>query len=472
MTDKRLAVLVLAAGQGTRMKSALPKVLHAIANRPMVEHVLAAAGAAGAGAQHRRGRARHGGCRGGGGAGRDRGADDGARHRPCRDVGARRRCRTSPATCWCSMAMCRWSPPRRFAPCWRSGGAQPEAAAVVLGMRPADPGAYGRLVMTATASSRRSSRQGLHAGAARPFRSAMPGSDGDRRRAALRAARGHRQRQRQGRVLSHRHRRRGAAAGLLCRAVEAPAEDMLGVNSRAELAAAEALMQRRLRAQAMAEGVTLVDPEHRLLSADTPHRPRHRRRPVRRLRPAAAAWARACRSPPSATWSARRSATAPASAPSRGSGPAPSSATDVHLGNFVEVKNSRLEAGRQGEPSLLSRRQRRRRRRQYRRRHHHLQLRRLREASAPRSATGAFIGTNASLVAPVSVGDGAFIAAGSVITGRRAAPTRWPSRAAPQVTKPGSRRALSRAQDRREGAEAPREELTCAASSASSARRT
>ena len=37
-----LAVLVLAAGDGTRMKSARPKVLHEIACRPMLGHVLAA----------------------------------------------------------------------------------------------------------------------------------------------------------------------------------------------------------------------------------------------------------------------------------------------------------------------------------------------------------------------------------------------------------------------------------------------
>ena len=36
-------VVVLAAGQGTRMKSQLPKVLHQIAGRPMIEHVLRAA---------------------------------------------------------------------------------------------------------------------------------------------------------------------------------------------------------------------------------------------------------------------------------------------------------------------------------------------------------------------------------------------------------------------------------------------
>lgn len=38
--DSALAVIVLAAGQGTRMKSALPKVLHRIGGRPLVGHVL------------------------------------------------------------------------------------------------------------------------------------------------------------------------------------------------------------------------------------------------------------------------------------------------------------------------------------------------------------------------------------------------------------------------------------------------
>ncbi|NQW54088.1 MAG: bifunctional UDP-N-acetylglucosamine diphosphorylase/glucosamine-1-phosphate N-acetyltransferase GlmU [Rhodospirillales bacterium] len=40
-----IAVVVLAAGAGTRMKSALPKVLHPLANRPMLAHVLANAAA-------------------------------------------------------------------------------------------------------------------------------------------------------------------------------------------------------------------------------------------------------------------------------------------------------------------------------------------------------------------------------------------------------------------------------------------
>lgn len=48
MTRAALHCIVLAAGQGTRMKSALPKVLHAIGGKPMLGHVLDAVYAAGA----------------------------------------------------------------------------------------------------------------------------------------------------------------------------------------------------------------------------------------------------------------------------------------------------------------------------------------------------------------------------------------------------------------------------------------
>jgi len=42
------AVVVLAAGEGTRMRSTLPKVLHEMAGRTLVGHMLAAAAPLGA----------------------------------------------------------------------------------------------------------------------------------------------------------------------------------------------------------------------------------------------------------------------------------------------------------------------------------------------------------------------------------------------------------------------------------------
>jgi bifunctional UDP-N-acetylglucosamine pyrophosphorylase/glucosamine-1-phosphate N-acetyltransferase len=41
MTTRSVAAIVLAAGKGTRMKSDLHKVLHPIAGRPMLAHLLA-----------------------------------------------------------------------------------------------------------------------------------------------------------------------------------------------------------------------------------------------------------------------------------------------------------------------------------------------------------------------------------------------------------------------------------------------
>lgn len=45
MSDRALALVVLAAGSGTRMVSEIPKVMHTLAGRPLLGHVMATAGA-------------------------------------------------------------------------------------------------------------------------------------------------------------------------------------------------------------------------------------------------------------------------------------------------------------------------------------------------------------------------------------------------------------------------------------------
>jgi bifunctional UDP-N-acetylglucosamine pyrophosphorylase/glucosamine-1-phosphate N-acetyltransferase len=59
------------------------------------------------------------------------------------------------------------------------------------------------------------------------------------------------------------------ADGLGVAVIEAEAEEVVGINTRAQLAEAEAILQRRLRDAAMAAGVTLTAPETVFLAADT-----------------------------------------------------------------------------------------------------------------------------------------------------------------------------------------------------------
>ena len=57
--------------------------------------------------------------------------------------------------------------------------------------------------------------------------------------------------------------------GLACGVVEGRATELMGINSRVELAQAEQAVQAELRAQAMASGATLVDPATVFFSYDT-----------------------------------------------------------------------------------------------------------------------------------------------------------------------------------------------------------
>ena len=59
------------------------------------------------------------------------------------------------------------------------------------------------------------------------------------------------------------------AEGESCAYVEGGADQLIGINTRADLAAAEGILQKRYRTDAMAAGVTLRDPDSVFLSYDT-----------------------------------------------------------------------------------------------------------------------------------------------------------------------------------------------------------
>jgi bifunctional UDP-N-acetylglucosamine pyrophosphorylase/glucosamine-1-phosphate N-acetyltransferase len=197
-------------------------------------------------------------------------------------------------------------------------------------------------------------------------------------------------------------------------AVEAPAEELAGINSRAELAAAEAVVQSWLRDAAMDAGVTMIDPGSVFLSADTELGPDVTIEPNVVFGPGVKVAAGAqilafshltgCVVGPGCIVG-----------PHARLRPGAELGRNVHVGNFVEVKAARLGDGAKAN---------------------HLSY--LGDAdigagtnigagtitcnydghAKHRTTIGvrAFIGSDTALVAPVTVGDGAIIAAGSVIT--------------------------------------------------------
>lgn len=225
-------------------------------------------------------------------------------------------------------------------------------------------------------------------------------------------------------------RRDGQRVGV----VEAPAEELAGVNSRAELAVAEAVMQSWLREAAMDSGVTMIDPGSVFLSMDTRFGTDVTIEPNVMFGPGV-----------TIADNVRIRAFSHLEGCQVGAGciigpfarlrPGTVLGTDVHIGNFVELKAATLARGVKAS---------------------HLTY--IGDASVGeatnigagtitcnydgyakhRTTIGAhaFIGSDVALVAPVSVGDGAMVAAGSVITDD-VAPDALALARGRQVQKPG-----------------------------------
>ena len=314
-----------------------------------------------------------------------------------------------------------------------------EAAIAVAGMRQVDPGPYGRLVMT-------------NDGGLERIVEARDASPEERRSPVQRRHHGDRGRRLFDLVdaLDTNNAKRefyltdivaSPAQRAACRPVELPAEEVVGVNTRAELAKAEALMQHRLR-RAQWSGGDPIEPETVFFSADTRLGRDVIVEPMSFSAPASGS---PTMSNPRVHASRRRDSRrqARSSAPMRGCAPARCWKRDVHVGNFVEVKATRLDAGAKanhlsylGDSEVGARDQ-------YRRWHDHLQLRRLQQVPHG-NRRRAFIGSNTALVAPVTVGDGAYVATGSVITADVPADALTIARAR-QVDKPGRGRGVSNA---------------------------
>ena len=168
------------------------------------------------------------------------------------------------------------------------------------------------------------------------------------------------------------------AAGHAAIAVEGEEAEFQGINSRAELAAAERALQQRLRAAAFAAGVTMTDPDTVWLSADTRFAADVTIGPNVRFGPGVSV-ASNVEIKAFCDIEGARIGRGAIIGPFARIRPGSDVAEDVHIGNFVELKATRMGARRQGQSSGLSRRFRHRRGEQHRRRHHRRELRRLRQ---------------------------------------------------------------------------------------------
>jgi bifunctional UDP-N-acetylglucosamine pyrophosphorylase/glucosamine-1-phosphate N-acetyltransferase len=205
-----------------------------------------------------------------------------------------------------------------------------------------------------------------------------------------------------------------ASDGLAAVPVRCAAEEAQGINSRAQLAAAEAVFQQRARARAMEGGATLVAPETVWLSYDTALGRDVLIEPNVFFGPGVAVEDGAhimanCHIVGARIRAGARVGPFARLRPGADIGP------QAHIGNFVEVKNARMEAG--AKANHLA----------------YIGDGRVGEGANIGAGTifcnydgfakhftdvgnGAFVGSNASLVAPVKIGAGAYVGSGSVIT--------------------------------------------------------
>ncbi len=406
-----IAVVVLAAGAGTRMKSALPKVLHPLANRPMLRHVLAnvmalkparIVGVVAPGAR-----------------------DVMAAFAPHATVVQKKPLGTGDAAKAALGALRGHTGPVLVvfgdAPLVTSASlkrllsacAKERAAVGVLGFVAGDPSPYGRLIVQRGMLEKIvESKDADEIERTVDFcNSGVMCLDG-RLIAGLLAGIKNKNAKREFYLTDAVALARAASHKAI--AVEGEEAEFQGINSRAELAVAERALQQRLRAAAMMGGVTMIDPDTVWLSADTKFANDIVIGPNVRFGPgveiAADVEIKAF-----CDIEGARIGRGAIVGPFTRIRPGSEVAEDAHIGNFVELKATRM--GRGAKANHLA----------------YLGDADIGAASNIGAGTIAvnydgfgkwrtviaddvFIGSNSSLVAPVRIGKGANVSAGSVVT--------------------------------------------------------
>lgn len=428
--------VVLAAGEGTRMRSARPKVLHEVAGRPLLAHALAAIAAADIGQVALVV-----------GPGRE---DVVAQAPEARAFVQAERRGTAHAVLAARAAIAEGfddlvvafadTPlvrPETFA-LLRGRLAETGAAVVVLGFEARDPKGYGRLLTA-----------GETLFAIREDRDATPEERGvtlcnaglmalDGRLALeLLESIGNDNAQNEFYLTDvvEMARRQGLAAAF----ATVDEAEVQGVNDRVQLARCEASMQTRLREAAMREGATLVDPASVTFSYDTRLGRDVTVEPNVVFAPGVVV-ADGARIRAFSHLEGARVGPRAVVGPFARLRPGAELAEDVHVGNFVEVKASTLAAGVKAN---------------------HLSYIGDADVGARtnigagtitcnydgfrkfRTTIGAdvFVGSDSALVAPLTIGDGAYIGTGSVVTAD-VAPDALVIARARQVEKPGRAREI------------------------------
>lgn len=414
MRRRTCLAIVLAAGEGTRMRSAMPKVLHAIGGRTLLAHVLTAAMKA---------------C--GGEIAVVVGPDHDAVAAEARALAPKatifqqtQRRGTAHAVLAARRAMAR-KPDDILVLFADTPLVRPQtlielrktlargAAVVVLGFRPTNPTGYGRLLTRgdelmaireegdATPAERKIAlcNGGLMALSGKSALTILDriGNDNAKGEFYLTDT-----------IAIARD------MGLKAVAIETGEDDMRGINTKAQLAETEAVLQKRLRAAALDAGVTMIAPETVFLCADTKFGKDVTIEPNVVFGPgvtvADGATIRAFSHLEGAhVGKGARVGPFARLRPGADLGP------DVHIGNFVEVKEAKIEAG--AKANHLS----------------YIGDARVGAGANVGAGTitcnydgvakhrtdigkGAFIGSNSALVAPVKIGDRAYVGSGSVVT--------------------------------------------------------